>query len=38
MSDVPATLCVSGSPVFMKMGIHTVPIYALETSPVDRRE
>jgi len=36
LSDVSLFDSTTGSPVFMKMGIHTVPIYALETSPVDR--
>lgn len=36
LSDVSLFDSTTGSPVFMKMGMHTVPIYALETSPVDR--
>ncbi|CAJ1374322.1 unnamed protein product [Effrenium voratum] len=36
LSDVSFFDSTTGSPVFMKLGVHNVPVHALETSPVDK--
>lgn len=36
MSDVSLFDASTGSPVFMKLGMHTMPVYALEASPIDK--
>ncbi|CAE8605767.1 unnamed protein product, partial [Polarella glacialis] len=36
LSDVSLFDAATGSPVFMKLGLHNMPVHALEASPVDR--
>jgi len=36
VSDVSLFDAHTGSPVFMKLGMHTLPVHALESSPIDR--
>jgi len=36
LSDVSLYDTSTGSPVFMKLGMHALPVHALEASPVDR--
>jgi len=36
LSDVSLFDAWTGSPVFMKLGMHNMPVYALEASPIDR--
>mmetsp|Transcript_64527 Transcript_64527/g.199886 ORF Transcript_64527/g.199886 Transcript_64527/m.199886 type:complete len:88 (-) Transcript_64527:42-305(-) len=36
LSDVSLFDASTGSPVFMKLGMHNLPVYALEASPIDR--
>jgi len=36
LSDVSLFDAQTGSPVFMKLGMHTLPVHALEASPIDR--
>lgn len=36
LSDVSIYDSTTGSPVFMKLGMHQVPVHALEASPVDK--
>lgn len=36
LSDVSLFDAQTGSPVFMKLGMHNMPVHALEASPIDR--